>query len=98
MPKPRKPFSLSDLLRQELAEVPSVNAVSKAIGVGQPSLSRFLSGEYDGLTLDAASKLLAYFGFVVAKPTAPNQPAAKPNTAKPSATKTKPTNRPAAKR
>lgn len=98
MPKPRKPFSLSDLLRQELAAVPSVNAVSKAIGVGQPSLSRFLSGEYDGLTLDAASKLLDYFGFVVAKPTVPNQPAAKPKTGKPGATKTKPTKRPAAKR
>jgi hypothetical protein len=87
MPKPPKPLSLSDLLRQELAEVPSVNAVAKAIGVGQPSLSRFLSGEYDGLTLDAASKLLDYFGFVVVKP----------NTAKPSATKTKPTKRPPAK-
>ncbi len=97
MPKPRKPSSLSDLLRQELAEVPSVNAVSKAIGVGQPSLSRFLSGEYDGLTLDAASKLLNYFGYVVAKPTTPSKPAAKSqSTAKPS--KTKPTKRPSAKR
>lgn len=98
MPKPRKPLSLTNLLRQELAEVPSVNAVSKAIGVGQPSLSRFLSGEYDGLTLDAASKLLDYFGYVVTKPTAPSKPAAKSqSTAKPS-TKTKPTKRPAAKR
>lgn len=86
MPKPRKPLSLSDLLRQELAAVPSVNAVSKAIGVSQPSLSRFLNAEYEGLTLDAASRLLDYFGYTLTKPAVPGKSVAKSRT-----TKTKPT-------
>ncbi len=86
MPK-RKSLSLTNLLRQELASVPSVNAVAKAIDVSQPSLARFLKGEADSLTFETASRLLDYFGYAVAKPTTPSRPTTKRMPTKPSPTK-----------
>lgn len=86
MPK-RKPLSLTNLLRQELAAAPSVNAIAKAIGVTQPSLCRFLNGDADYLTFETASRLLDYFGYVVAKPAAPSRPKAKRPAAKQAPTK-----------
>lgn len=89
MPKPRKPLSLTNLLRAELAAAPSVNAIAKALGVTQPSLSRFLNGEADSLSFDTASALLDYFGYVVAKPAA----SVKAKKAKPGAAKRRPPKR-----
>lgn len=68
MPKPRKPLSLTDTLRKELATVPSVNAVAIALDLSQPSLARFLRGDTDSLTFETASQLLNHFGYVLAKP------------------------------
>ncbi len=76
MPK-RKPLSLTDTLRQELAAVTSVNAVAKALDLSQPTLARFLRGDTDSLTFETASQLLNHFGYVLAKPIAPAQRNAK---------------------
>jgi hypothetical protein len=87
MPKPRKPLSLAQILRAELAAVPSVNAVSKATGVNQPSLARFLRGETDSLSFESASTLLDYLGYTIVKRTAAKPSTAKASAAKPSAAK-----------
>ncbi|RIK72987.1 MAG: hypothetical protein DCC68_25600 [Planctomycetota bacterium] len=85
MPKPRKPLSLTNLLRAELAAAPSVNAVAKALDLSQPTLARFLRGDTDSMDFATASRLFDYFGFVVAKPAA--KPKAKPSAPNRRATK-----------
>lgn len=87
MPKPRKPLSLAQILRDELAAVPSVNAVAKATGVNQPSLARFLRGETDSLSFESASTLLDYLGYAIVKRTVATPTAAKASAAKPIAAK-----------
>ena len=58
--------TMTDLLRQALAEAKSLNSVAVATGVQKASLIRFLRGE-QSLRLDIADKLAAYFGFQVIK-------------------------------
>jgi plasmid maintenance system antidote protein VapI len=77
MPKPRKPLSLTQILRAELAAVESVNAVAQATGLSQPTLARFLRGDTDSLTFDTASVLLDHFDYVIVKRTAAAKPKAK---------------------
>ena len=61
MPKPSKKTStMTELLREALAEAESVRAVAKASGVQQASLVRFLRGE-QSLRLDMADRLAAHF-------------------------------------
>jgi transcriptional regulator with XRE-family HTH domain len=93
MPKPRKPLSLTQILRDELAAVPSVNAVAKATGVNQPSLARFLRGETDSLSFESASTLLDYLGYTIVKRTAATPNKAKGSPVKPTAAKRRPPKR-----
>jgi len=61
-----KPTTMTEVLRQSLADSESVRAVSRATGVPQCSLSRFLAGKQ--LRLDMADRLAAYFGVEVRPP------------------------------
>ena len=61
-----KPKTMTDVLRQSLADSASVRAVSRATGVPQCSLSRFLAGKQ--LRLDMAERLAAFFGVEVRPP------------------------------
>lgn len=59
-----KPEStMTDLLREALAEAESLNSVAVATGVQKASLIRFLRGE-QSLRLDMADRLAAHFGLV----------------------------------
>jgi plasmid maintenance system antidote protein VapI len=59
-PKP----TMTELLREALAEAHSLYAVGKATGVQKASLIRFARGE-QSLRLDMADKLAAYFGLTL---------------------------------
>jgi len=62
-----KPKTMTDVLRKALADSESVRAVSRATGVPQCSLSRFVVGK-QSLRLDMADRLAAYFGVEVRPP------------------------------
>lgn len=53
--------TMTDLLREALAEAESLNSVAVATGVQKASLIRFLRGE-QSLRLDMADRLAAHFG------------------------------------
>ncbi len=53
--------TMSELLREALRGAESLRAVSRAAGVQQASLSRFLSGE-TSIRLDMADRLAAHLG------------------------------------
>jgi len=58
MPK-RK--TITELLREALADAESVRAVARATGLTHVALARFLKGQ-QSLRLDLADRLAAYFG------------------------------------
>jgi plasmid maintenance system antidote protein VapI len=53
--------TMTELLREALAEADSVRAVAKATGLEHASLARFVNGE-QSLRLDLADKLAAHLG------------------------------------
>ena len=55
------PHTMSELLRQALAEADSIRGVARAAGLDHASLIRFARGE-SSLRLDLADKLAAHFG------------------------------------
>jgi len=59
--------AMTELLREALAECESVRAVTRATGVAQACLSRFLAGK-QSLRLDMADRLARYFGIVSRRP------------------------------
>lgn len=60
MPRKSAKPTMTELLREVLAEAESVNSVANATGVQKASLIRFLRGE-QSLRLDLADKLAAHF-------------------------------------
>jgi predicted transcriptional regulator len=63
--------SIADLIRREIARSPdSLNALAQTVGILQPSLWRFVHEKVDP-KLEAAEKLLDYFGYAVVKKRAP---------------------------
>jgi plasmid maintenance system antidote protein VapI len=62
MPKRRtRATTLTELLRQALAEAESLAGIERAIGLKRQSLGRFLHRR-QSLRLDLADRLAAYFG------------------------------------
>lgn len=61
MPKATKGKTMTELLRQALAELDNKYAVAKATGVQKTSLIRFMRGE-QSLRLDMADRLAAHLG------------------------------------
>jgi plasmid maintenance system antidote protein VapI len=60
-----RPRKLAEILRKAFADSgQTVAGVSRAAGIAQPVLHRFIHGERD-LTLRTADKLLAYFNLEV---------------------------------
>jgi plasmid maintenance system antidote protein VapI len=64
--KKRNP-TLTELLRQSLAEAESLRGVARATGLKHPSLLKFLRGE-QSLRLDLADKLAEHFGIESHRP------------------------------
>jgi len=52
---------MSELLRQALAEAPSIRAICRATGLQPSALGRFLAGT-SSLRLDLADRLAAHLG------------------------------------
>ena len=52
---------MTELLREAIAEAPSLNSIQEAIGVQRASLMRFARGE-QSLRLDIADRLADYLG------------------------------------
>ncbi len=67
MRKAQAKTTMTDALRRALADCESVRAVSRATGVPQCSLSRFVTGK-QSLRLDMADRLAEYFGVEVHPP------------------------------
>ncbi len=67
MRKQPSQLTIAQLLKEALAGVESVRAVSRATGIAQPSLARFLSGK-QSLHLDSADKLVRFFGIKIVRP------------------------------
>jgi plasmid maintenance system antidote protein VapI len=61
MSKRKHKATMTDLLRQALADCDSLRAVERATGVKNPSLSHFVRGD-QSLRLDMADKLAEHFG------------------------------------
>ena len=61
MSKRRKNKTMTDLLREHLAEAESRSAVERATGVKRQSLMKFLRGD-QSLRLDLADTLAVHFG------------------------------------
>lgn len=61
MPRSNRNKTMTELLREALAEVESLRAVARDAGLDQAALSRFAKGK-QSLRLDLADKLAAYFG------------------------------------
>ena len=61
----QNPIMLSKLLRQSIADAPSLRLVERETGVPRPSLRAFLAGK--SLRLDKAESLMRYFGIEVQK-------------------------------
>lgn len=61
MAKKKDKPTMTELLRQALAECDSLRAVERATGVKNPSLVRFVRGD-QSLRLDLADKLAEHFG------------------------------------
>ena len=61
MSKRKHKPTMTELLREALAECDSLRAVERATGVKNPSLSHFVRGE-QSLRLDLADKLAEHFG------------------------------------
>ena len=59
----------------------SVNELAKRCGVSQPALSRFARGER-AVSLEAAEKLMDYFGMTVSVPAEPAAEPAEPQKGK----------------
>ena len=56
-----RPKTMTELLRQAIAEADSFLGIEKATGVKRQSIMRFVRGE-QSLRLDMADRLAAYFG------------------------------------
>jgi hypothetical protein len=63
MKRKRKKPTMTELLREALAECESLRAVERATGVKNPSMVRFLAGK-QSLRLDKADALAEHFGIV----------------------------------
>jgi len=63
MPTGKTHKTMTQLLREALAEADSIRSVAKATGLTHVSLVRFANGE-QSLRLDLADKLAAHFGVV----------------------------------
>jgi plasmid maintenance system antidote protein VapI len=63
MPTGKTHKTMTQLLREALAEADSIRGVAKATGLTHVSLVRFANGE-QSLRLDLADKLAAHFGVV----------------------------------
>jgi hypothetical protein len=63
MKDPKTKSTMTDLLREALAEAESLRAVERATGVKRQSMMKFLQGE-QSLRLDLADKLALYFNIV----------------------------------
>jgi plasmid maintenance system antidote protein VapI len=61
MPAHKTHKTMTQLLRESLAEADSIRGVAKATGLTHVSLVRFANGE-QSLRLDLADKLAAHFG------------------------------------
>lgn len=59
----KKIQTLTELLKEALAQAPSLRGVERETGVKHPSLIRFLRGE-QSLRLDMADRLAEHFGIV----------------------------------
>jgi len=59
----KQPKTMTDLLRDALAEAPSLRGVERATGVKHQSMMKFLRRE-QSLRLDMADRLAAHFGIV----------------------------------
>jgi DNA-binding Xre family transcriptional regulator len=46
----------------------TINSLAVAVGIPQPVLHRFVSGEREAIRLDTADKLCEYFGVRLTKP------------------------------
>jgi plasmid maintenance system antidote protein VapI len=63
MPADKAHKTMTELLREALAEADSIRAVARHNGLDHSSLVRFANGE-QSLRLDLADKLAAHFGIV----------------------------------
>jgi plasmid maintenance system antidote protein VapI len=66
MPKRDKDKTMTELLRESLADAESLRAVERATGVKRQSMMKFIRGE-QSLRLDIADTLAAHFGIVSKK-------------------------------
>ena len=66
MPRQKNNSTMTDLLRQAIAESKSFRAIETATGVKRQSLMKFVLGE-QSLRLDKADKLAEYFRIEVKK-------------------------------
>jgi plasmid maintenance system antidote protein VapI len=66
MPKRDGIETMSELLREALADTDSLRAVERATGVKRQSMMKFIRGE-QSLRLDLADTLAAHFGIVSRK-------------------------------
>jgi plasmid maintenance system antidote protein VapI len=65
MEKPNKPSTMTETLKQAIAESGiSHRALGKATGIERTSITRFMLGERS-LRLDKADKIAAYFGLIL---------------------------------
>ena len=66
---------LSEQLREAILSAGvSRYEISKATGVGQPTLSKFVLGQRPGLSFDAMDAIGLYLGLAIVRPTKKKRP------------------------